>query len=62
MKLKITFKDPNASDQIMNQCKHLGEDQREAIANKAAEWFRWGEYVNVELDTESDTCKVLKKF
>lgn len=72
MKLKVTLKDPDAlydgiSEALEEDLKELPEDEKEAleeirreklttIANK---WFKWGEYITVEIDTDQNTCVVM---
>lgn len=74
MKIKITFKDPDAlldciDDAIEDlEIKGLDEDELAAVKeekkDKAMElcgkWFEYGEYLTVEVDTEKETCKVLE--
>lgn len=81
MKLRITFKDPDAlyeciREQVVNA---LPEEKREEydqmnareqnafIMNEveeaqdaAREWFLYGEYVTLEIDTIERTCVVVK--
>lgn len=73
MKIKITLKDPDTlydavSDAVDNLViDGLSEDELEAVKEKrkdtyremAGEWFEFGEYVTLELDTETETIKVL---
>lgn len=74
MKFKVTMKDPDTlSDAIDDAVKDdletvagLSSDDREALfetrrkaaGEVAAKWFRYGEYVTVEIDTEAQTAIV----
>lgn len=74
MKFKVTMKDPDTlSDAIddavkddLKKIEGLSDDDREALAygrrkeagDVAAKWFRYGEYVTVEIDTEARTAIV----
>jgi len=48
---------------------HLTESEKEAIIgvrqkeiwDKVGQWFEYGEYLTVEVDTETNTCVVVKK-
>lgn len=33
---------------------------REKMLDSASKWIEWGEYITIELDTEADTCKVIR--
>lgn len=73
MKIKIRLKDPDtlhdAISDAVNESEILGLSEEEARAVKdarkeeymeiAGEWFEYGEYVMLELDTEAKTMKVL---
>jgi hypothetical protein len=69
MKLKITLKDPDAlNDEIENAVIHeypcVGADIRsekiEEIEVLTRKWFKYGEYVTIEIDTETGTAKILE--
>lgn len=75
MKVHVTMKNPDTlQDAILDAVKRdvasLGlspveatavVDLRfEAVSELAARWFRYGEYLDVEIDTEVETCVVLK--
>lgn len=73
MKFQITMKDPDGCfDCMRNAAKEslpegLSEseadiltDEREAQIHKiCATWFRYGEYLTVEVDSDAGTCIVL---
>lgn len=76
MRFKITFKDPDTlhdciRDELENMEKpsNLTDDEFEAVLDvrkkemeeAAAKWFKWSEYVTVEIDTEAGTAKVVPK-
>lgn len=74
MKIRITLKDPDgvfdsireASENSMDDCEGLDQMEREEICEKRAEqisekckkWIKFGEYVNIEIDTEAGTAIV----
>ena len=76
MKIKITLKDPdgicdavdNAADISARSASGLSEHEidqikearRVRIAEEVAPWIDHGEYVRIEIDTESGTATVLK--
>ena len=76
MKIRVTFKTPDAVDEAIDDrvarsmTRPEGVDQeewnmildarKEALRDRASEWFRWGEYCTVEWDTEANTCTVVK--
>lgn len=74
MKFQITMKDPDGCYDCMKQAaedsvasldvsdeeKDLLIDSRESEVKKAcSKWFRYGEYLTVEVDTEANTCTVV---
>ena len=75
MKIKVQMKDPDTlQDAIEDAVKNdvstmadLDDDEREAVIEKrkekvqelAEKWFRYGEYLAVEIDTVEKTCTVL---
>lgn len=76
MKIKVTMKDPDVlHDAIRRSVRNelekiegLDEDERESMedariekaADKCSRWFRWGEYLTVEVDIDAGTCTVLE--
>lgn len=74
MKFKVTMKDPDTlHDAIEDAVKEdlekiagLDADDREALTEKrqeaaravASKWFKYGEYLTVEIDTEAQTATV----
>lgn len=73
MKIKVHMKDPDTlQDAIMDALmdvaiEGVNEDEmatvREARFDKvqslASRWFKYGEYLTVEIDTEAETCTVV---
>lgn len=76
MKFKVTMKDPDTlydavNDAVKAQIEEIGitdEDEIEALLEKraekvreiCAEWFEYGEYLTIEIDTEAKTATVCK--
>lgn len=74
MKFKVTMKDPDTlqdaiSDAVADDLakieglsdddrKNLLDGRKAAAAEVAAKWFKYGEYVTVEIDTEAQTATV----
>jgi len=73
MKIKVTMKCPDALDQAiekaaedevggpMDSSEHDERWKDLVLQGKkvATKWFKWGEYVTLEIDTEANTCIVL---
>ena len=73
MKIKITFKDPDALhdciETSLDETDYGNLSQAEVEAVRAirhqeirdlcATWFEYGEYLTVEVDTETETCTVV---
>lgn len=73
MKIRITYKDPDALQDCIKdaladltiegvndeEMELIREKRQEEIAKMCGKWFEWGEYLNVEVDTEKETIKVL---
>lgn len=75
MKFKVQMKDPDTLDDAivdavtaeLNAQGVTDDDERQALREVrvgkaracAARWFRYGEYLTVELDTEEKTCVVV---
>lgn len=43
------------------EAKAVAEKRVESMREFAAEWFKWGEYITVELDDKEKTIKVVKE-
>jgi ferredoxin-NADP reductase len=77
MKIKITMKDPDVLQDAIEEAvkeevksmENLSDDEKELVVESRKEkassvcgkWFRYGEYLTVEVDTENKTCVVLEK-
>lgn len=75
MKFRVTMKDPDTlHDEIDDAIKKdpgllsiADKDEREAVAairkeklhDLCRQWFEYGEYLVVEIDTEAKTCTVV---
>lgn len=57
MKLKIQLKTPDA---VFYATEDLPEEQRDEAQRVANLFFRYGEQLTVEIDTENETCVVLR--
>lgn len=72
MKFKVSMKCPDALDKaIENACDRevVGPEDSEELdiayndlvrktENLCQKWFKYGEYLTVEIDTEQETCEV----
>ena len=77
MKFRVTMKDPDSlADAIKDAVRadveklegfdedereDLVETRREKVAEICKAWFRYSEYVTVEIDTEAKTCVVVRE-
>ncbi len=74
MKFRVSMKDPDTlDDAIKGAVKRsladlgLDEDELEPLIERRSEkvqaictkWFRYGEYLEVEIDTDAQTCTVV---
>lgn len=73
MKITITFKDPDQvyegitealeetdwSGMHEDEVEILKEKRRERYQEICSEWFKWGEYITLEVDTETKTIRVV---
>ena len=57
MKFTVTLKSPDA---IYEALEELPTDCREEANYTLAKWFEYGEYLTVEIDTDTETIKVLE--
>ncbi len=76
MKFTVSFKCPDALQEAVEEAVKSGlvdtdhdEEEREALEELriqkvykecSEKWFKWGEYCDVEVDTEAGTCTVLE--
>lgn len=75
MKFTVTMKDPDgvydsvrdAIDDNLpsgldeDELEHLAQERKEELSELMKKWFRYGEYLSVEIDTEKGTCTVLEE-
>ncbi len=71
MKYRVTMKSPDALHNAMNNNVRpslpdsMDDDQKDVVTNQAAKaaerWFRFGEYLTVEIDTDAMTCVVVPR-
>lgn len=59
MKYRLTFKTPDIQDQVL--LDSLEEDEHEKLRALLDKYVSFGEYVNIELDTEAQTAKVVSR-
>ncbi len=76
MKFRITMKDPDgvqdalreATEESLKDMKGLSRDEaaslyearHESITESLRPWFEYSEYLTVEIDTEANTCVIIK--
>jgi len=66
MKVRITMKNPDALMYAVNDAiediedEEKREEKREEIEAECKKWMKYGEYLVVEVDTETGTCEVIK--
>lgn len=58
MKFQISLKTPDAVENALTGL-NMDEHEQEATKKMCERWFKWGEYLTVEVDTEKQTCVVL---
>lgn len=64
MKLTLTFKSPDAISEALLYAgipQRTKPDEYDDLYGELAEWIRYGEYLDVEYDTETKQMTVLKK-
>ena len=57
MRVQITMKSPDA---CLDAFEGLTDEQRSKVQTVADKFFEYGEYVTLEIDTETESCTVLK--
>jgi len=61
MKLSLTFKSPDAVSDALHDAGLTRElDEYDEIYGELREWFRYGEYINLEYDTETKQMRIVK--
>lgn len=76
MKIRVTMKDPDTLDDAVREAASesvagiaIDASEREALAEvrydrlreSCGKWFKYGEYLTVEIDTDADTCVVIRE-
>ena len=68
MKIRINFTDPDgvsyaldeaAEESQLNEGEGTKEEHKEALKGMLKKWVRYGEYCEVEFDTETGTATVI---
>lgn len=59
MKFQVSMKCPDALDQAINNATDTIQEEAE-IKKLCEKWFKWGEYVTLEINTDAKTCIVLE--
>lgn len=68
MKIIVTLKDPDTlidaiHDAVERNMKECDDNDKEAARQKAlkisSKWFKYSEYLTIEIDTEAQTCLVV---
>ena len=62
MKIRFTMKTPDMMDEISRQVARYtkDDDETEVVTESVmARWFKYGEYLMVEIDTEANTGTVI---
>ncbi len=57
MKIRLTFKTPDAVEDALDQIED--ENQRDAAEQVCNKFFEYGEYVYIEVDTVAGTATVV---
>lgn len=75
MKIRVTMKDPDTLDDSVRdavaqsfldselsteEVEAASEVRREKMRAACDRWFKWGEYLTVEIDTDAGTCVVVE--
>ena len=61
MKFRVTMKNPDCVSQAVDDA--IADEPHKEVEIKLAisQWFEYNEYLEVEIDTESDTCIVIEQ-
>lgn len=77
MRFNVTMKDPDVLldaivDAVRRDVGKLGLDAEESsalielrvahVSGICKKWFRYGEYLDVQVDTDAKTCTVMEQF
>lgn len=55
---RVSMKSPDALDFAIEN--DITIEDKVSVRELCEKWFRFGEYVELEVDTEAETCKVLE--
>ena len=58
MLVRVSMKCPDALDMAIDESIE-DEQERERVKDIASRWFKYGEYLTVEIDTDGQTCEVV---
>ena len=64
MKIQLTFKSPDTVGDAITDAgvsRRKNPDEYDALYEELAEWIRYGEYLDVEYDTDTKQMVILKK-
>jgi len=56
VKVRVTFKSPDA---VFESLRDVDEDKRAEVEAVASKFIEYEEYITVEIDTEAGTCVVV---
>lgn len=56
MKVIVILKDPEGVHQAIESADYLTEEQKE----QAYKWFKYKEYVDIVIDLENNTARIIK--
>jgi hypothetical protein len=62
--IEVTMKTPDALSDAIDEAVRINDEdcmEKEDIERFAKQWFAYGEYVTLELDTEAKTCVVKQR-
>ena len=62
MKVRLIFKTPGIYDYMDFKCQENYQDTlniRKQVKQLGRKWIEFGEYINIEIDTEIKTCVVI---
>lgn len=59
MKFVLSFKTPDVLDQVLEELET--QEVREVVERIASKFIGFGEYIDIEFDTETGTATVLEK-
>lgn len=58
MKFQVSMKCPDALDYAIKEAAQ-NEDETADAKRAADKWFKYGEYLTVQIDTDAGTCTVM---